>query len=177
MQLEEVKIEQADKTDTFAGIVEQYQAAIIRYLYRLTGDQETALDLAQETFVKAYQGIPKVPFELQLRPWLYRIATNNARQYFRRKALRSFISFSDFRISGAPDSGEFAENKDGETAVRETLRKIPTEQRTCLVLHYVEGFKYREIAEALGISEDAVRMRVSRAKEIFRRIYKRGEML
>jgi len=53
------------------------------------------------------------------------------------------------------------------------LLKIPEEQRTCLVLHFVEGFKYREIAETLGCSEEAVRKRVARGKKLFIGLYNR----
>jgi RNA polymerase sigma-70 factor (ECF subfamily) len=166
----------AGSVDAFAGIVEHYQVPIIRYLYRLTGDYETAQDLAQETFIQAYNGILKTNSELRLKAWLYRIATNNAWQYHRRRKLLSFIPFDDLRKSGAPNVGSQSDRKSEEMAIQETLRKVPPEQRACLVLHYVEGFKYREIAETLGISEDAVRKRVSRGKQVFQRLYSGGEV-
>jgi len=53
-------------TDAFTGIVERYQGPIIRYLHRLTGEYEVALDLAQDTFVRAYQGILKTDTKLSL---------------------------------------------------------------------------------------------------------------
>ena len=62
-----------------------------------------------------------------------------------------------------------------EIAIKDALGKIPYEQRICVVLHYVEGFKYREIAETMGISEEAVRKRVTRGVQVFRRLYDRGE--
>ena len=82
-------------TDAFAEIIEQYQAPIIRYLYRLTGDYEVAQDLAQDTFLQAYKGILKTKSELSFKAWLYRIATNNALQLRRRKRLLSFIHFAN----------------------------------------------------------------------------------
>ena len=164
------------RTEAFAGIIECYQGPIVRYLYRLTGDYETALDLAQETFLKAYRGILKTRSELELRPWLFRIATNNARQHHRRRKLLSFIRFDDVNESGAPEIKTHHDNTDEEIAVQDTLRKIPAVQRACLLLHYVEGFRYREIAVTLGISEDAVRMRVARGKQLFRRAYNGGGM-
>jgi RNA polymerase sigma-70 factor (ECF subfamily) len=166
----------AGSVDAFAEIVEHYQVSIIPYLYRLTGDYETAQDLAQETFIQAYKGILKTNSELRLKAWLYRIATNNAWQYHRRRRLLSFISFDDFRKSGAPNLENQSDGTIGEMAIQETLRKVPAGQRACLVLHFVEGFKYREIAETLGISEDAVRKRISRGKQIFRRLYNGGEV-
>ena len=79
--------------DAFAIIVERYQQPIVRYLYRLTSDWSVAEDLAQDTFVNAYRGIAKTREELSFKAWLYRIATNNARQYHRRRRLISFIPF------------------------------------------------------------------------------------
>lgn len=164
------------QNEAFAKIIEHYQEPIVRYLYRLTGNYETALDLAQETFLKAYHGILKTKSELELKPWLFAIATNNARQHHRRRRLLSFIRFDDVDKPGSPDIKTHHDRTDDEIAVQDTLRKIPTGQRACLLLHYVEGFKYREIAETLGVSEDAVRMRVARGKQLFRRVYNGGGM-
>ena len=65
----------AGEVDAFAEIVEHYQAPILRYLYRLTGDYQMAQDLAQDTFLQAYKGILKTKADLSLKAWLYRIAT------------------------------------------------------------------------------------------------------
>ena len=169
-----IALVRAGDTDAFAEIVECYQAPIQRYLFRLTGDYELARDLAQDTFIQAYKGILKTNSELSFRAWLYRIATNNAWQHRRRKKLISFIPFADHIESDIPSTEIQPDCMDEKLAIQVVLSQIPKEQRTCLVLHLVEGFKYREIAETLGISEDAVRMRVTRGKEVFQRLYRRG---
>ena len=160
-----IALVRAGEADAFAEIIKHYQASIIRYLYRLTGDYEMAKDLAQDTFIQAYKGILKTDAELSFRAWLYRIATNNARQHRRRKRLLSFIPFTskDHDIPDRENGGGPAE----KLAINEALLKIPEEQRACLVLHFVEGFKYREIGETLGCSEEAVRKRVARGKKLF----------
>lgn len=162
--------------DAFADIVEHYQSSIQRYLYRLTDDYELAKDLTQDTFIQAYKGILKTDSELSFKAWLYRIATNNARQHHRRKKLILFIPFDDNSRKNIPPDEIKSDTIDEKIAIQEALIRVPEEQRTCLVLHLIEGFKYREIAETLGISEDAVRMRVTRAKETFRRSYRGGEV-
>jgi RNA polymerase sigma-70 factor (ECF subfamily) len=167
-----IALVRAGEADAFAEIIEHYQASIIRYLYRMTGDYEMAKDLAQDTFIQAYKGILKTNAELSFKGWLYRIATNNALQHHRRKKLLSFIPFTtkEQDISDAANQS----NCPGERiAINEALSKVPKEQRTCLVLHFVEGFKYREIAETLGCSEEAVRKRVSRGKKLFIDLYER----
>lgn len=167
-----IALVRAGEVDAFAEIIENYQAPIVRYLYRLTGDYEMARDLAQDTFIQAYKGILKTEAELSFRAWLYRIATNNALQHRRRKKLLSFIPFTsnEHDISAADKRPG---RPDEMLAINEALLKIPEEQRTCLVLHFVEGFKYREIAETLGCSEEAVRKRVARGRKLFIGLYDR----
>jgi len=166
----------AGEVDAFAEIVEHYQAPIQRYLYRLTGDYQIAQDLAQDTFLQAYKGILKTKADLSLKAWLYRIATNNALQHHRRKRRLSFIPLDKCKTSDIPITENEASLVGEKMAIQETLSKVPEEQRICLVLHFVEGFKYKEIAATLGISEDAVCKRVARGKQKFTSLYRGGEI-
>jgi len=168
-----IALVQAGEVDAFAEIVEHYQVPIHRYLYRMTGDYEMARDLAQDTFLQAYQSIIRTNADLSLKAWLYRIATNNALQFRRRKRLISFIPFSSIRNVETLDRDCDVETEKN-LAIQEALHKVPKEQRVCLVLNFIEGFKYREIAEILGISEEAVRKRVTRGRKLFIEQYNRG---
>lgn len=161
--------------DSYKEIILLYQPGIIRYLYRMTGDHDIALDLAQDTFIRAYRGILKTDTIDNFKAWIYKIATNNALQYLRRKKLVSFISLEALKTAEPPGNDRAADDAAEELVIKEILGKIPGQQRTCLVLHYVEGFKYREIAETIGISEEAVRKRIARGKETFRQLYNGGE--
>ncbi len=158
----------AGDMEAFAGLVQQYQSAIVSYLFRLTSDLEQARDLAQDTFIQAYKGLPASGCTISFRSWLYRIATNNALQYFRRQAKLAFVPLYDGRLAEA--TPDFVREGSEAAAVHEALMKLPERSRVCLVLHFVDGFKHREIAKVLGISEDAVRMRVARGCAEFRRI-------
>lgn len=157
---------QAGNTEDYKEIILHFQSGIIRYLYRMTGNRDVACDLAQDTFIQAYYGILKTPEIENLKAWIYRIATNNALQYIRRRKIISFISFES-----ADRETKSREDKTEEIAVREALKKIPEKQRICLVLHFIEGFKYHEIADTLGTTEEAVRKQVARGKIIFRKAY------
>jgi RNA polymerase sigma factor (sigma-70 family) len=162
---------QEGNSDAFGEIVMRYEAPLYRYLCRLTGDAELARDLTQKTFLDAYKGILATGTDLSLKAWLYRIATNNALQIRRRNKVLSFIPFSKI---GDAVMGKFQASfgsVDEKLAVEEALLKIPLDQRTPMVLHFVEGFRYREIAELVGISEDAVRKRVARGTKMFRNEY------
>jgi RNA polymerase sigma factor (sigma-70 family) len=168
-----IALVRAGEVDAFVEIVEHYQSPIIRYLYHLTGDYETAKDLAQDTFIQAYTGILKTRAELSFKAWLYRIATNNAWQHQRRKKLLSFVPFT-VKKHDVPDLKDNVDCSGKALEIQEAMIKIPDEQRTCVVLHFVEGFKYREIAETLGISEEAVRKRVARGRKLFIEEYNKG---
>ena len=159
----------AGDREAFTAIVRQFQSPIVTYLFRLTGDGELARDLAQDTFIRAYKALARTTPDLPLKTWLYRIATNNALQYHRRKAIVSFVPLDDdLRTIAHVDPAQKATEA---AAVHEALLKVPKSLRICMVLHFVDGFRHREIATMLGVSEDAVRMRVARGCEEFRKQY------
>ena len=155
------------RTDALAEIVEEYQAPIFRHLLRMTGDREVAHDLAQDTFLNAYQSILKTNSELSLKAWLYRIATNNALKFHRRRRLLSFVPFLETEGPTTRDASSI----DDKMAIEEALLQVPPARRACLVLHFVEGLRYREIAEIVGANEDAVRKRVAKGRREFRKAY------
>jgi RNA polymerase sigma-70 factor (ECF subfamily) len=162
--------------DAFTCIVEHYEAPVVRYLYRITGDYETARDLAQDTFIQAYKGLLKTSSEVSFKAWLYKIATNNALQVLRRKRILSLIIFAEPTKIDPLVTKDNSRDVEDNIEIEEALLKIPRKQRVCMVLHFIEGFKYREIAKILKISEDAVRMRVARGSQEFRRLYRNEEV-
>ncbi len=155
----------AGKTDVFGQIVEQYQAPTYRHLLRMTGDREVAHDLTQDTFLKAYQSILKTESDLSLKAWLYRIATNNALKHHRRRRILAFVPF---RGAEEPPATRPVSSMDEKIAVEDALLRVPPERRVCLVFHFVDGLKYREIAEIVGANEDAIGKRVAKGRKEFR---------
>jgi RNA polymerase sigma factor (sigma-70 family) len=158
-------------SDAFGEIIEHYQRPIVRYLLRMTGNYEVAQDLAQDTFLQAFRGIHKTRSELSLKAWLYRIATNNANQYHRRRRLLSFIPFTGSETSDTPNMTTSSDQIVERMAMEEALLKVPQGRRVCMVLHFVEGLTYKEIGEIVSISEEAVRKRVARGSQDFRNVY------
>jgi RNA polymerase sigma-70 factor (ECF subfamily) len=160
--------------DAFDEIMLRYEKPLPRYLDRLTGDRELARGKPgrKRLLVDAYKGLKTASADLSLKAWLYRIATTNMLQHRRRSKVLSFIPFSllgDAIISRlrAPTA-----ELDERLAIEDALLKIPVAQRTPMVLHFVEGFRYREIAEVMGISTEAVRKRVARGSKLFRSEYR-----
>jgi RNA polymerase sigma-70 factor (ECF subfamily) len=156
----------AGDANAFAVVVDRYQDRISRYLQRLVGHRQVAEDLTQETFVSAYLAIRRSDADLALSPWLYRIATNHANMYFRRRKLHQLIPF--LGLTTAPPADVQVVEQD---AIRRLLDRLPPTVAACLLLHMVEGFKYHEVGAIVGISAEAARKRVARGSELFRQAY------
>ena len=159
----------------FAALMRRYEPRIQRYLRQMVGDTELAGDLTQETFLAAYRALARwqPPPETApqtsdpLSPWLYRIATNRALSALRSQAVSR-------RASPAPASEEIASVEDaavGRALLRAALETLDEDDAACLVLHYVAGERYGEIAARLNLSSEAVRKRVGRALTALRRVY------
>lgn len=140
--------------------------ALLRYLRRLCGDQMTAEDLMQETFERAARASTQSG-ESGLRPWLFRIATNLAVDYLRRRRRLAFLPFI-----GTERDERSTFDYEGEI-VRRALRAIPAEQAAALVLRIHQRFSRAEIAAMTGVSERVVKDRLKRGRENFAREYRR----
>ena len=156
---------------TLETIVQQYQTRLARYLMHLVNDQELALDLTQDTFVQAFRTIHALRSNMALTAWLYRIATNlaiKARQRNRRllwQPLDEARHCAHMAVN-APD--DLVVNRE---LVGTILAQLPRQRAACLLLHVHEGFNYEEVATIVGSTPEAVRKRISRAKEQFRALY------
>src|SRR5207237_1906962 len=93
MDVQVVESLRARDAQAFCSLIERLQQPITGYLHRLVGNREVALDLAQDTFLQVYKEIGKMPQDLSLDPWIYRIATNYGLRYLNRKRLREFVNF------------------------------------------------------------------------------------
>lgn len=153
----------------FDAIIVRYEARLLRFLASLVGDGEVARELCQDTFLAAYQALPRLKGDLRLSAWLHTIALNRARSYHRKRRLRRAFSLQDGHGSRTePDVGEYVAAQD---AVQRTLAKLPHKYTYPLLLQVAGGLSCREIGETLGCSEGAVKVRLLRAREAFRRAY------
>jgi RNA polymerase sigma-70 factor (ECF subfamily) len=160
-----------DTPDAIIGrLYQEYQRPILAHLCRLVGDLESAEDLCQETFVKALRSWAQHDPNASSVGWLYRIATNTAYDYLRRRRRIRFIPLLDAeRMFEEPFGDESPPDKD--EPVRAALAQLPERYRVPLVLHACEGHSTQEIADALGCTSGAVKTRLFRARERFRRVY------
>ena len=159
----------SDQQDLLERLFSDYQRPLVNYLYRMVGDSGQAEELAQDVFVRAFRALPRLADEANHRAWLYRIATNLAYDTLRRRRLVQWFALRD----SDPDerAGGIADKLGEQQAVQRALMQLPETYRSALVLFSVQGYSVREISESLGISEGAVKTRLSRARERFRKAY------
>jgi RNA polymerase sigma-70 factor (ECF subfamily) len=154
----------------FEQLFAEYYGDIVAYLCRLVGDQKQAEDLAQDAFLKAYRALDRLPVEANTRAWLYRIATNTALDWLRRRRLISWFPLFD-RDTHPAVRTVFAEASLESVAVQQALGRLSSRYRVPPVLYACQGLSTQEIAEILQISRGAVKTRLFRAQEKFRRLY------
>lgn len=158
-------------TADLAQLFEQYYPALVRMLYRRTGDRDRAEDLAQETFARAVSAPPDNP-----RPWLFAVALNLVREDGRRTVTRGrrleLLRAEQDRPASGPDV-EVVRNED-TARVRAALATLNERDREALLLK-AEGFNYEEIAATLGLAKGAVGTTLARARRRLVEAYRARE--
>jgi len=169
-------IAQASESDDFGVVFTTYQTAIYNYVIRMIGNGEDAADLTLSTFEKALRAWPRRPADLQVRPWLYRIATNTCLDELRHRRVIHWQSLDPEEGSiphpVAPDNPERSVLQAEESRrVRAALEQLSERYRVALLLRESEGLSCEEIGTALGISRSAAKVLLFRAREKLRQAY------
>lgn len=167
----------------FEALVLKYQDQAFGVIYRVLGDREEALDVGQETFIKAYQGLHGFDARMPFRAWLMRIATNASIDQLRRRNRRREVKVD--MGPGKPDPSAGPENPvlafdppgppsdipenismSNETAavVRNALDGLPDNYKAVMVLHHMEGLSYSEIGTVLGVPRNTAKTWGHRAR-------------
>jgi len=162
----------AGDVPAFTTLVRRYQERVFRFVLRLCGTRDEALDLTQETFMKAHQALPGWRPEAQFRTWLFSIAHNATLDVLRRRQRVIFVPLAadspDDAVAQRPDPGarpdERCADRQRIALLDRALRELPAEQREILWLRELEDMSYGEIAAALGIAEGTVKSRLARAR-------------
>jgi len=160
-----VDLVRAGSDPAFEAIVERYRRALMRYVSRLL-PPERAEDVVQQSFVKAYEAMHRNSAELNLKPWLYRIAHNGALNALRdRSAAHAELSDT---IDGVERPDQAFERSVGLRELVVAVQALPERQRSAILLREMEGRSYEEIATALGVTDGAVRQLLNRARNTLR---------
>ena len=161
---------------TLDAVYTDHRQRILSYLTRLVGEAE-AEDLTQEVFLKVGKGLKSFRGESSLTTWIYRIATNTALDRIRSPGFKeegrdelSIISVEKIDVADpwtgrkSPTVEEQAIREEMSGCVRNVIDRLPEDCRTVIVLSDMEGFKDSEIADIMGMSLPATKMRLHRAR-------------
>lgn len=173
--------------DAFRGLFERYRTRAYRVAYRFLGNHSDALDVVQESFIKAYRALGGFERRAKFRTWLMRIVTNTCLDRRRSRSSASTATLSDEIIESTAresqphrrretplEQMEYGELRD---ALSRALEQVSEAHRTVFVLHTEEGLTYREIAEVLGISEGTVMSRLYHARKNLQKILSNAGVL
>ena len=145
--------------------VTKYSDMLYKICIVILCNEQDAQDAIQDTFCRYLEKRPEFRDEEHEKAWLIRVATNICRDMVRFRLRHPKVCIDELEDSlAAPEH-------------RETLRELlelPLKQKTVVYLHYVEGYQVKEIADILGITEGAVKMRLSRGREQMRLTWKEG---
>jgi RNA polymerase sigma-70 factor (ECF subfamily) len=152
----------------FDSLFGRWSGPLLRYAQRMVGDLATAEDLVQEVFLRVYRARERYAPEARFSTWLYRIATNLALNELRRPRRRApHRSAEDEEVvlaEPAAGADDVAHARRVGRAAAAALEELPETQRAALCLAAVEGLSYAEVAEALEVTESAVKALVHRAR-------------
>ena len=171
--IERTIIERAQKGDraAFGDLVKSYQKRAYSIAYGFVGNREDALELAQDSFVKAYKAIHRFDLRMPFYPWLYRIVKNTCLNYIKKRNRRSESSLNSMMDSGrdfpsprkGPDHKAILSELKG--AVAHALSRISDHHREIIVLRHIHEKSYAEIADCLDIPHGTVMSRLHGARK------------
>lgn len=166
-------MQQGDR-NAFTALYYEYYQALYFYLFKLTKDKPTAEDMTQESFITSMEKIGDLKNPAAYKSWLFSIASNCARKHFREQ--NRFSDFdTDEELEAAFEQAEdysqgmlvpsdYLENKEVKQRVKQAIDSLPDMQRSAIILFYYENMRIKEIAQALGINENAVNHRLAEGR-------------
>ena len=169
----------AGDQSAFEQLVLDNQNRIYTLAVRMTGDREEGADLAQEAFIKAWQGLPTFQGDSSFSTWVYRLASNVCidflRQQKRRREVEPVLSLDDEESAWmepadyTQDPHRQLERAEVGRAVDRALQSLPDNHRQILVMRELSGLSYQEIGDALGVDIGTVKSRIARARVALRK--------
>ena len=154
-------------------LVQLWYKRIYNFAYKFFFDHDLAMEAAQKTFIAMHRNLPNLNDPARFRSWLYTIAVNFCREEIRKKKSARSTSLNDLKPGEAEDSYQWElsedRNENPEKLMRQTelsdllqkcLLELSVEQREVIIMKEYEGLKFREIADALNISENTVKSRM-----------------
>lgn len=174
-----LKVQKGDG-ELFGVLMRRYEKKLMRYGKRFLSDQDNIDDVVQDVFIKTYQSIKSFDISQKFSPWIYRIAHNTFINEIRKNSRGPIPVFDFDTIISHPVYEDPAlkerEQKEMRVLLDKGLDKITPTYREVLILFYLEELSYKEIADILHTPVGTVGIRLKRAKEALKKVYKEKEL-
>jgi RNA polymerase sigma-70 factor (ECF subfamily) len=167
-------------TAAFEELFHRYKKAMLNFIYRMVGNRETAEEVAQDAFIKAFRNLYLYDPGRKFSTWLYTIARNLAknalrdRRYFRDRSLEETVFEGDKAVAlkdmiedPNADPSAVAESNELEEEAQKVLDTLPVEYKEIITLCSIQGLTYEEAAAIIGLSPSGAAARLEKAKELF----------
>jgi RNA polymerase sigma-70 factor (ECF subfamily) len=165
----------AGDNKAFEALVRRYQKLVYNVIYQMIRNHDSASDLTQDTFLKAYRALPGFDTNKSFKPWLLKIATNSTLNLIRdQKGQQSLEELLETNPQAEPASSEDLEQevewRVSQHMLFDALGKLPIQQRKAFILRYQQDLPYEEIADITELSISSVKSLLFRARENLRKI-------
>lgn len=170
-------VRQGDRL-AYGELVRRYEKKVLRTVRRMVGNMETAEDLTQDAFLKAYDRLEGFDSSKRFGPWLFQIAVNGAIDWLRRHKRQYQLSLNDMTSREGSFDVEDPDPRpavDTSQEVQFVLAQVPVDYRVVLMLRDLEGLSCSEVAAIINRREPTVRWRLLKAREMFRDAWQRRE--
>jgi RNA polymerase sigma-70 factor (ECF subfamily) len=161
---------QTGDPEAFADLIAVMERPLLYYATSLTGNQDRALDVLQDVWLRVIRGVRRLKDPGSLKPWLYAITHGVAVDRIRRDYKRDKAEQSQLDDSFNSEEPSFGE--EDATAIRDSLSRLGVKHREVLVLHFLQDLSILEIAGVVGCSEGTVKSRIHYAKRQLKQILK-----
>lgn len=156
--------------EAYEALVRKYQQSIYYLCRRMTGSHQSADDLSQDTFIKAYFALDRFKDGMNFFSWIRKIAVNNSLNFLKKSKREEPLGENVANIRGHSSMGqelpqEMLQRNRMEKSFKRALKALPAEQKIVFILRVFENQSYKDIAKILNISQGTVMSRLSRARE------------
>ncbi len=164
------------KDAVFEGLMSEYGDNILQLVYLIVKDRTIAEDITQEVFISAYRYLDSFRGESSYKTWLYRIAINESKKYLRSWSFRKIFSTIRAKDEKPVETAEplnleaIVMARQDKAEIAEIVMAMSPQHRQVLTLFYYEDLTIKETAQVLGVTEDAVRTKLHRARKQFKKL-------
>lgn len=177
-----IKKAKSGDSKAYEGLLKKYKNSVHNLVYRMVRDVQEAEDLTQEAFIKAFNSLASFNEEYAFSTWLYKIATNNCIDFFRKRKLQTYsldkpVKYKDSEIQHEIPDPDLNPEKtilahERSDIIQHAIETLPQKYYTAIILRHNEEKSYEEIAEILHLPLGTVKARIFRAREMLNKALK-----